>query len=81
VSNLLLHDHRDLIAGVIKGDHSSQEVLYSSFASKMFAICLQVVNDRHHAEDVVQEGFLKVFVGLKSFRFRDLLTGGFARFF
>jgi RNA polymerase sigma-70 factor (ECF subfamily) len=34
----------------------------------MFGICLRYANDYHHAEDILQEGFIKIFRSMDKFR-------------
>jgi len=45
-----------------------QKALYERFASKMLGVCLRYARDKEEAEDMLQEGFIKVFVKLKEFR-------------
>lgn len=51
----------DIIDGCIKGERKAQEQLYKVFASRMYAVCLRYAKDRMEAEDILQEGFVKVF--------------------
>lgn len=42
-------------------DRKAQSELYQHFSSKMFSVCLRYANDRAEAEDILQNGFVKVF--------------------
>lgn len=52
----------ELIEGC-RGKNKSkyQKILYNQLSTKMFATCLFYTGSREDAEDVLQEGFLKVF--------------------
>ena len=50
-----------LVAGCLKGDPVAQKDLYKSYARKMMSICMRYANDREQAQDILQDGFVKVF--------------------
>jgi len=50
-----------MIAGCRDGKRRAQSELYQRFASTMFGVCLRYSRSREEAEDILQEGFLKVF--------------------
>ena len=56
-----------LIKGCRKGNRACQEELYRYFARDMYAICLSYTNDESTAQDILQEGFIKVFRKIKDF--------------
>jgi len=53
-----------LLKGCKKGRPKSQEALYGQFSSAMYGICLQYASNEEDAQDILQEGFIKVFVKL-----------------
>jgi RNA polymerase sigma factor (sigma-70 family) len=57
-----------LIKRCIDNDPVAQELLYRRYASKMFGVCLRYAPNKMEAEDILQEGFIKVFNNLKKFR-------------
>jgi len=59
---------KELIQGCVKGDRASQKALYDRFCRKMMAICLRYSRSTAEAEDILQEGFMKVFHSLHAFR-------------
>jgi RNA polymerase sigma-70 factor, ECF subfamily len=65
----------NLIRNCIEGDRHSQSALYAMFAPKMFVACLRYSKNREEAEDILQEGFLKVFQFLHQFREEGSLEG------
>ena len=59
---------QELIKGCVKGDRAAQKALYERYCRKMMVVCQRYAKSLQEAEDALQEGFLKVFVSLKSFR-------------
>ncbi len=52
-----------------------QEALYQRFAPRMYAVCLRYAGSAAEAEDILQDGFVKVFRKLDSFRGEGSLEG------
>lgn len=50
-----------LIKGCRKGDSGSQEKLYRKFSAAMYGLCLQYASSQEDAQDILQDGFVKVF--------------------
>ncbi len=71
----------DLINGCIRGDRQMQEELYNRFAGKMYAVCLRYANNANDAQDLLQEGFIKVFRNLHRFRAEGSFEGWIRRVF
>ncbi len=71
----------DLITGCLRGERKYQESLYNQHGSTMFAICLRYANDYYQAEDMLQEGFIKIFNNLKNFRNEGSFEGWMKRIF
>lgn len=65
----------------IKGNRASQKQLYNLFADKMFAICVRYTKNTTDAEDVLQEGFVKLFRNLSNYRGEGSLEGWVRRIF
>lgn len=49
-------------------DINSQELIYRQFAPKMYGICLRFAGNKMEADDILQEGFIKILTKLKDFR-------------
>lgn len=58
----------ELIEGCRKGNRASQKALYERYCRKMLVVCMRYSKTTAEAEDILQEGFVKVFNGLKEFR-------------
>lgn len=67
------------IKGCMEGKRGAQKLLYQAYASSMMAVCMRYVQHRDEAEDIVQEGFLKVFQNIGSFRHEGSLEGWIKR--
>jgi RNA polymerase sigma factor (sigma-70 family) len=71
----------DLIKGCIEGNRQMQEELYNRFSGKMYAVCLRYANNADDAQDLLQEGFIKVFRNLHRFRAEGSFEGWIRRVF
>jgi len=71
----LVEQTKELIQSCIDGDRYSQSRLYEQYAPKMFAVCMRYSKNREEAEDILQDGFVKVFRSLHSFKFAGSLEG------
>jgi RNA polymerase sigma factor (sigma-70 family) len=58
----------DVIKGCRLGNRKAQEVLYKLFAAKMLGVCMRYATDKMEAEDMLQNGFIKVFGRMKDYR-------------
>ena len=58
----------DIIKGCVDGKRLAQNELYKRFAGKMYAVCVRYSKDATEAEDVLQDGFVKVFQNIQNFK-------------
>ncbi len=65
----------ELIKGCIKHDVNCQRRLFEQYAGKMMTVCLRYANDMPEAEDILQEGFIRVFNNLHQFKFEGSFEG------
>jgi RNA polymerase sigma factor (sigma-70 family) len=80
ISNHIFSDS-DLLEGCKRGDRKMQRELYERFASKMYGVCLRYASNAEEAEDILQEGFIKVFNKIGSFRGEGSFEGWIRRIF
>jgi len=71
----------DLIKGCLEGNRRMQEELYRRFSPRMYAVCLRYAGNAEEAEDILQEGFIKIFKKLDSFRSEGSFEGWVRRIF
>ena len=58
-----------------------QYELYQRFAPKMYGVCLRYAGNVEEAEDILQEGFIKIFNKMSSFRGEGSFEGWIRRIF
>ena len=72
-------DETDIIKGCLKNDRASQKALYEKFYSKMLGVCSRYSKDREEAKDILHDGFMKVYNGLKKFNGNGSFEGWIRR--
>lgn len=71
----------DLIQGCLAEDRRMQEELYRRFSPRMYGVCLRYAGNAEEAQDILQEGFIKVYKKLSSFRGEGSFEGWMRRVF
>lgn len=67
INQHLADGHQLLIKGCLAGDRASQGKLYESYCRKMMGICMWYAKNREEAEEILQDGFMRVFKYLNTF--------------
>jgi RNA polymerase sigma factor (sigma-70 family) len=75
-----MHEN-DLIEGCIAGNRKMHALLYDRFAPKMYGVCLRYASSADDAQDLLQEGFIKVYRNLEKFRKEGSFEGWIRRVF
>ncbi|CAN5403224.1 sigma-70 family RNA polymerase sigma factor [soil metagenome] len=75
----LLMDHSQLIKNCLKGKRLAQQELYNQFAAQMLGVCYRYTKNLDDAEDVLQDGFMKVYNNLQQFKGEGDLGGWIRR--
>jgi len=68
-----------LIEGCLNNDRRSQEELFKLYYGKMLGVCMRYSNDKDSAEEVLQEGFIKIFEKLERFDYKGSFEGWIRR--
>ncbi|MGZ5286900.1 MAG: RNA polymerase sigma factor [Flavisolibacter sp.] len=68
-----------ILQGCIKNDPSAQKSLYQKYSAKMLVVCYRYAHNREDAEDMLQEGFIKIFYQIHTFENRGSLEGWIRR--
>ncbi len=68
-----------IVEGCLAGKRKAYNVLYKRYASKMLGLCMRYSKSFPEAEDVLQEGFIKVFKNIDNFRRQGSLEGWIKR--
>jgi RNA polymerase sigma-70 factor (ECF subfamily) len=61
-------DHQKLVRECIKGNTAAQRELYQLFSQTMLGVCYRYTKSIADAEDVLQDGFIKVFKNLRQYK-------------
>lgn len=75
----LYKNEAQLIKKASQNNREAQHTLYEWHAPKMLSVCRYYINDVHHAEEVMLNGFFKVFTKLKSFNSNGSFEGWIRR--
>lgn len=62
-----------LIEGCLNGSYHAQKELYNRYSPLMMGVCMRYASNEEEAEDILQEGFIKVFRHLHTFQGRGAL--------
>ena len=65
-----LYTENELVKRCAEGDHDAFRVLYEQYAPRMLAFLMRYVSDRDTAQDLLQEGFIKVYTSISQFEHR-----------
>src|SRR3954468_10975942 len=55
------------IKQVIKGDQDAFGEIVEIYKNSIFQLCFRMLGNRHEAEDIAQEAFIRAYVNIKSF--------------
>ncbi|MEP7255635.1 MAG: sigma-70 family RNA polymerase sigma factor [Ferruginibacter sp.] len=68
-----------MLSGCIRNNATAQEALYNRFSPRMLGVCYRFAKNREDAEDMLQEGFIKVFTQIHQYRNEGALEGWIRR--
>lgn len=68
-----------ILKGCLTNNAAAQRELYNKYCSKMLAVCYRYAHNREDAEDMLQEGFIKVFLQIHTFENRGAFEGWIRR--
>jgi RNA polymerase sigma-70 factor, ECF subfamily len=55
------------IKQVIKGDQNAYGEIVEVYKDKVFQLCYRMLGNRHEAEDIAQEAFIRAYININSF--------------
>lgn len=70
-----------LIEGCKKQDRRSQQIVYERYGRVMYGICLRYSSDAETAQDLLHDGFIKVFTHIVSYEGKGSFEGWMKRVF
>jgi RNA polymerase sigma factor (sigma-70 family) len=68
-----------ILQGCLKNLATAQRELYNRYSPKMLAVCYRFAHNREDAEDMLQEGFIKVFSQMHTFQSKGAFEGWIRR--
>jgi RNA polymerase sigma factor (sigma-70 family) len=68
-----------ILHGCLKNEAAAQRELYNRYSPKMLAVCYRFAHNREDAEDMLQEGFIKVFSQMHTFQNKGAFEGWIRR--
>ena len=74
-------EDRQLIAACKKQDTNAQRELYETYAPRMLGLCMKYCKDYDAAQDMLHDGFIKVFTQIKKYSGRGSFEGWMHRVF
>ncbi|MEZ5073035.1 MAG: RNA polymerase sigma factor [Bacteroidales bacterium] len=63
-----MESEKDILQGCIRGRAMAQRMLFERYAPMMLSICRRYAQSLEEAEDILQEGFVKVYLNIKEFK-------------
>jgi RNA polymerase sigma-70 factor (ECF subfamily) len=76
-----LENLKELVEACIRKERKAQHRFFELYYGKMMSVCLRYIKDRDSAQEVLQDGFIKVFDKLDLFDFRGSIEGWMRRIF
>jgi RNA polymerase sigma-70 factor (ECF subfamily) len=70
---------KSIIDGCLQNSRRSQEELFKLFYGKMLTVCLRYTKDKDNAQEILQEGFIKIFEKLGVFDYKGSFEGWIRR--
>jgi RNA polymerase sigma factor (sigma-70 family) len=64
-----------ILKGCLQNDPAAQKELYTRYSPKMLSVCYRFAHNREDAEDMLQEGFIKIFSQIHTFGNRGAFEG------
>ncbi len=64
-----------LLQGCLQNQPVAQKELYQRYSAKMLSVCFRFAHNREDAEDMLQEGFIKVFGQIHTYRAQGAFEG------
>ena len=64
----LFTNEGQMVRALQKGDPKAQRYFYDKYAARMLAVCVRYLTEQMEAEDVMIEGFMKVFERIDQFK-------------
>jgi len=74
-----LDQKKDIIKGCVEGKTEAQGALFKKYSKLLFGVCIRYTKDSSAAEDVLHEGFIKIFTNIASYKSKGSFEGWMRR--
>jgi len=74
-------DYQNLIKKCLEGNPLAQKEMFDHFSGKMYYVCLRYASNQDEAQDMLQEGFIRLFSNFDSFKATGSFEGWARRIF
>lgn len=72
-------DNEQLIVDCVNGNARAQKMLYEKFGPKLFAVCHRYASSYEESQDILQDGFVKIFEKLSTYKGEGSFEGWMRR--
>jgi len=77
----ILMDEQSLIVGCKRGESWARKKIYEQYAPVMMGVCMRYVGNKDTAEDLLQDGFIKIFTRIETYTGDGSFPGWIRRIF
>ncbi len=74
-----MDQQKEIIKGCVEGKTEAQGMLFKKYSKMLFGVCIRYTKDRTAAEDILHEGFIKIFTNIASFKGKGSFEGWMRR--
>ena len=67
-------DEKEIIVGCCRHDRKAQKALFERYASLLLGVCIRYSGRRDEAEDILQDGLIKMYFNIKDFAAKGALV-------
>ena len=69
----------ELVKACVRKSPSAQKMLFDKFCKRMMTVCARYADDTLEAQDIMQDGFIKVFNSIETYHYEGSLEGWIKR--
>ncbi len=70
---------KHIITSCLQGERKAQYMLYNNYKHMLYGVCLRYARSKQEAEDILQDGFFKIFKDLHQYKGNNQLGGWMKR--
>jgi len=74
-----MYTEEQIIDGCANNDRKMQKELYDKYSPVLYAICLRYARNRDDAKDILQDGFVRIFLNINQFSRQHSFEGWMKR--